>query len=124
MDRQQWKILNVYRNHLMTRLECAFNDGHLDEEQYAALYGQLTAATGFGQLRQAMDDLRDTKKTARTVRVPRWQWDRDRRRTDRQRRWWRPEKFWGIGIVVAVIIGAGALVLAISLIDWISSWAS
>lgn len=122
MDRQEWKILNVYRNHLITRLEYAFGDGYLDEEQYSTLYDELTAATGFGQLRRVLGKLRVAKGGPSRLRVPRWQLDRDRRRANRQRRWWRPERFWGIGLAIALAIGIGTLVLVMLLIDWVSNW--
>ncbi|HIW63298.1 MAG TPA: DUF1707 domain-containing protein [Candidatus Stackebrandtia excrementipullorum] len=120
MDRQEWKVLNAYRNRLMARLEYAFGDGYIDEEQYSTLYDEVTAATGFGQLRRVLAKLRVAKGTTRRVRIPRWQLDRDRRRANRERRWWRPERFWGIGIVVAVVIGAGTLALIVALTDWVT----
>ena len=48
MDRQEWKVLNAYRNRLMARLEYAFGDGYIDEEQYSTLYDEVTAAASCG----------------------------------------------------------------------------
>lgn len=119
MDRQNWKLLNIYRRHLLTRLEYAFGDGHLDDVQYAAFHDELTTATAFGQLRHTLVKIRGAADDGLT-RTPRWKVDRDRRRARRQRRWWRPERFWVLGLIMAVVLSLVVLGCLMMVIQWAS----
>ncbi|MFD0555475.1 hypothetical protein FB566_0679 [Stackebrandtia endophytica] len=119
MDRQNWKLLNIYRRHLLTRLEYAFGDGHLDDDQYATFHDELTTATAFGQLRHTLVKIRGAVDDGLT-RTPRWMVDRDRRRARRQRRWWRPERFWVLGLIMAVVLSLVVLGGLMMVIQWVS----
>ncbi|GAA4920473.1 hypothetical protein LX16_4682 [Stackebrandtia albiflava] len=122
MDRQSWQVLNLYRRHLSTRLEYTYGDGRISAEQYAELHRELAEARRFAQLRRVVVRLRAATVRAertRRWRTPRWHLERRRRRIRRQRRWWRPERFWVLGVGIAVAIGVAVLALLSAATEWL-----
>lgn len=115
MDRQNKKILALYRNHILTRLEYAYSDGSIDAEQYRQWYSEVSQARQFIVLRRAVSRLR---RQAPRLRVSPWSARHARHRARRNRRWWKPERMWLLGIAVALAVGLAALGGLVWLTEW------
>lgn len=120
MDSQDKKILTLYRKHIMSRLEYAYADGSIDSGQYGELYDELVNAKQFNGLRRVVVGLRHASGAPHGWRarlVP----SRRQRQLRNQRRWWKPERMWVIGVAAAVMLGLLVLFGLVATTEWITS---
>ncbi|MGH8792929.1 MAG: hypothetical protein ACRDXX_09815 [Stackebrandtia sp.] len=116
MDRQNRKVLSLYRRHVVTRLRYAYSDGDIGLDEYERLHQRAVEVENFTDLKLVLRELR----TGVPALPSRWRIGQPPVRSERKRqyelRWWKPEQMWGMGIVAAILIGAAIISIVLLLI--------